>query len=387
MVAINSQSLNRTGLEHLSQITVDEFAGLDFKPKYLEAKSDRFSPHLVLNADHQAKKRILLVSHLDTVYTTEEEQHNNFSWKEVEDKVYGPGVIDIKGGTVMIALVLKALKEFYPDLYQSVNWAVLLNSSEEMGIGDFSSLYREMFDFKHVLAALVFEAGRFEKNSFKIVVSRKGIVHCYIRVYGRGGHAGNAHHLGASAINQLSLLITKFEKLTDYETGITVNTGIVTGGKQRNRIPEFAEAVMEIRAFDAGLLKLAIEEINSYAGDGTVKSHSEGKACDIEIEFSKSSDPWSENRDTNGLFAIWKQAGSDLGYTVVKQKRSGGSDACGLWDLCPTIDGLGPSGDNAHCSESIPERGIEPEYLQISSIVPKALLNVTALVRLLKTSS
>jgi glutamate carboxypeptidase len=45
---------------------------------------------------------------------------------------------------------------------------------------------------------------------------------------------------------------------------------------------------------------------------------------------------------------------------------------------------LGPTGDNAHCSEQSPDGSKEQEYTLISSFVPKAMLNITAIIKLVE---
>jgi glutamate carboxypeptidase len=49
----------------------------------------------------------------------------------------------------------------------------------------------------------------------------------------------------------------------------------------------------------------------------------------------------------------------------------------------PTIDGLGPAGGNAHCSERSLDGSKDQEYVRISSFVPKASLNSLAILKLL----
>jgi glutamate carboxypeptidase len=63
--------------------------------------------------------------------------------------------------------------------------------------------------------------------------------------------------------------------------------------------------------------------------------------------------------------------------------RGGLSDANYLCHLGPTLDGLGPSGANAHCSERSSDGRKVPEYVDLSSFVPKATLNLLAIERLL----
>jgi hypothetical protein len=59
-----------------------------------------------------------MVSHLDTVFPPEEEARNNFHWSVEGDRIFGPGTHDIKGGTVMMWLVLRALQAQAPEVFE-----------------------------------------------------------------------------------------------------------------------------------------------------------------------------------------------------------------------------------------------------------------------------
>jgi glutamate carboxypeptidase len=49
----------------------------------------------------------------------------------------------------------------------------------------------------------------------------------------------------------------------------------------------------------------------------------------------------------------------------------------------PTLDGLGPWGENDHCSERSADGSKLPEYVEVSSFVPnKAALNTVAILKL-----
>ena len=63
---------------------------------------------------------------------------------------------------------------------------------------------------------------------------------------------------------------------------------------------------------------------------------------------------------------------------VVAGRRGGGSDGCHLWDLVPTLDGLGPVGRNAHVS-----KGPDPESVDPKSFEPRAKLSVALFRKLL----
>ncbi|NLF65334.1 MAG: M20 family metallopeptidase, partial [Chloroflexi bacterium] len=58
------------------------------------------------------------------------------------------------------------------------------------------------------------------------------------------------------------------------------------------------------------------------------------------------------------------------------------SDGNYFWDVLPCLDGLGANGGNAHCSERSEDGLKEQEYVRPDSLVPKALLNCVALLRL-----
>ncbi|MFM8360339.1 MAG: M20/M25/M40 family metallo-hydrolase, partial [Verrucomicrobiota bacterium] len=65
---------------------------------------------------------LALVSHLDTVFPPEEEARNQFRWQPEGDRIYGPGTHDIKGGTVMMWLVLAALRDLAPADFDRATW-------------------------------------------------------------------------------------------------------------------------------------------------------------------------------------------------------------------------------------------------------------------------
>ena len=115
---------------------------------------------------------------------------------------------------------------------------------------------------------------------------------------------------------------------------------------------------------------------------GEVRSPADGYACEVAVEILTESTPWPRNAGTDGLYRIWKQAADELGLAVGAEERGGLSDGNLIWNAVPTLDGLGPWGDNDHCSERSPDGAKLPEFVELSSFVPKAMLNVVALQKL-----
>jgi glutamate carboxypeptidase len=322
-----------------------------------------------------------MVSHLDTVFPPEEEARNNFHWLREGDRIYGPGTHDIKGGTVMMWLVLRALQTQHPALFEDLTWKLLWNSSEEQLSHDFGDVCRAHFD-KGTLAALVFESeGRFG-NERLMVVARKGRATWRVTVNGRGAHAGAKHRHGANAIVQLAHTLQRIAAMTDYSRELTFNIGTVSGGTVLNRVPHEAVAEGEFRAFSPEVYGQAKSALLALTGPGEVRSVADRHACDVKVEILTESRPWPRNAHTDRLAAIWCDAGKEVGAPVNIEQRGGLSDGNLIWDAAPTLDGLGPWGDNDHCSERSADGSKVPEYVEVTSFVPKALLNAAAIQKL-----
>jgi len=385
MVEINSYTENREGINKLGSFTAKCFAPFGFKPEFIPSVSASFGNHLVLTRRGNSPRNIVLFSHLDTVFSTAEEERNHFGWQREGDRIYGPGTVDIKGGTVMMWLVLSALSAHAPDVFDEITWQCFLNASEERLTVDLASLCRSRLDNK-TLCALVFEAEGRSNREQLIVVARKGRGTWRVTVTGRGAHAGGKHDHGANAAVQLGKTIQQVASLTDYSRGLTFNVGSVTGGTQSNRVPHEAVAEGEFRAFRPEVYEDGKSKLLALGGPGEVSSPVDNFKCGVRVEILNETGPWPRNPATDRLFQIWKQAGAGLGLVLGPEERAGLSDGNLIHDAVPTLDGLGPWGDNDHCSERSADGSKLPEFVQVSSFVPKAVLNVTAILRLLKES-
>jgi glutamate carboxypeptidase len=385
MVAINSFTENREGVNRLGRFTADCFAPLGFTSESVRSANPGFGDHLALTRPGRSPKSIALVSHLDTVFPPEEEARNNFRWQPEGERIYGPGTHDIKGGTVMMWLVLSALRTQAPAIFEEVTWKLFWNSSEEMLSHDFGELCRRRFD-RETLAALVFESeGRFGDERL-MVVARKGRATWRVAVAGRGAHAGARHRHGANAVVELARTIQRIAALTDYSRELTFNVGTVRGGTVLNRIPHEATAEGEFRAFTPEAYARGKEGLLALAGPGEVRSLVDRYSCEVKVEILSESRPWPRNPDTDRLLRLWVEAGKETGIAVDCEERGGLSDGNFLWDAVPTLDGLGPWGDHDHCSERSADGSKLPEYVEVTSFVPKATLNSIAILKILESA-
>src|SRR5690349_10450330 len=122
MVGMNSFTDNRDGVNRLGRFTADCFAPLGFKAEFVPSANPGWGDHLVLVRPGMSGRGIAMISHLDTVFPPEEEARNNFQWLVEGDRIYGPGTHDIKGGTVMMWLILSALRAQAPKEFGDITW-------------------------------------------------------------------------------------------------------------------------------------------------------------------------------------------------------------------------------------------------------------------------
>jgi glutamate carboxypeptidase len=182
----------------------------------------------------------------------------------------------------------------------------------------------------------------------------------------------------------MARVVQQINSMTDFSKRLTFNVGRVSGGTVLNRVPHEAISEGEFRAFDPAVCQEAKSRLLALTGLGEIRRAADGYPCEVLVEITSESRPWPRNPGTDQLFHLWRQAGDRVGIPANCEERGGLSDGNMIWDAAPTLDGLGPWGDNDHCSERSPDGSKLPEYVEISSFVPKAILNVEAILELWK---
>ncbi|HWL55000.1 MAG TPA: M20/M25/M40 family metallo-hydrolase [Chthoniobacteraceae bacterium] len=386
LVDINSHFDNADGVNENARRIIAQFSPLGFQSHRALASVPGRGEHLFLDSGGKGPA-IALVAHLDTVFTSQEEELHDFHWQEAPDgRIFGPGTLDIKGGTALIWLMLATLAEESPELFRSVRWILAWNAEEEAAASrSFGAACLACFP-KDLLAALVFEADNAVRDEgISLLNARKGSAVYRVEVAGRGAHAGARHGDGANAIWQLARIVDRLQGMTDDATELTINVGSFHGGKGANRVPHEAVADLQVRAYDRGVFEAACAKIEALAGVGEITAARDGYPCTVTVKKMGSIGPWPQNEQTDRLLSFWKKAGERLGLPVTWHPRGGVSDGNHLARHFPALDALGPAGANTHASERSPDGAKEPEFVYAPSFVPKAAVNLTA-IRLLVDS-
>jgi glutamate carboxypeptidase len=126
VVNINSGTTNLAGVRAVGERFRAEFDALGFRTRWVDGASFSRAGHLV--AEHVGTgPHILLIGHLDTVFEPDHPFQRFERLSRTEAR--GPGIIDMKGGDVIIVHALKALKA--AGALQDAHLSVIMTGDEE----------------------------------------------------------------------------------------------------------------------------------------------------------------------------------------------------------------------------------------------------------------
>jgi glutamate carboxypeptidase len=311
--------------------------------------SVKYGDHSVFHAPKPASQNgVILVGHIDTVFPKEK-----FTGYRSDGKIArGPGVLDMKGGLVIVTFALKALQQL--GLLDQLALTYMVVSDEEVGSPDSTPHLRRIA--LGAKASLVFESGR---AGDAIITRRKGTGSLTAVATGKAAHAGNAHREGVNAIWAISRFIDRLQGLTDYDAGTTINVGKVAGGIGKNTVPDQAEALVDLRYVtreESDALRARILHATENLGVQGAK---------VEVQWGPGRGPMEKSEAAEKLRASYAECQHESGLGTGEMGLvGGGSDAATTSALgVPSIDGLGPRGTGFHTLD---------EFVELDSFVPKA---------------
>ncbi|MGH9475997.1 MAG: M20/M25/M40 family metallo-hydrolase [Terriglobales bacterium] len=292
----------------------------------------------------------LLLGHLDTVYATG--TLARMPVRNDGERLWGPGVYDMKGGIVQLLFALRALAA--AGRMPRRRLRILLVFDEETG----SRASRPLTEAcaRGAGAALVLEPAADEGGKLK--VARKGIAVYRLAAEGRAAHAGVDFTQGASAIVELAARVVEVAGWSDTASGLSVNPGIIAGGTRLNIVAANAEAQIEARAWSAVELAGFDRRLRALApSDARVR---------LSVEGGLNRPPMEPTPASLALAAHAQAIGRELGLHLEYTGTGGGSDGSFAAALgVPTLDGLGAVGAGAHT---------DLEHIVISALAPRAAL-------------
>jgi glutamate carboxypeptidase len=299
---------------------------------------------------------VVLVGHHDTVFP----RGSFVGFRRDDARVYGPGVLDMKGGLAVVRTALAALADC--GALAGLPVAVISVSDEETGSVDGRRPLEELA--RGAACGLVFEAGRLTDA---IVTRRKGTGKLTVTARGKAAHAGNNLADGINAIWALARFIDAAQRMTAADGSVTLNVGKISGGTSANTVP--AEAKCEI---DVRLVRGSDGDTLLAALDRVARELAAESGAQFIIDGGIRRAPLEPLAGTPAIVARYAAAAIAEGLGGAEAPlMGGGSDANTLSAIgIPAIDGLGPRGKGFHTPD---------EYAEIATFEPR----VMALVRFL----
>ncbi|MEM0439816.1 MAG: M20/M25/M40 family metallo-hydrolase, partial [Sulfolobales archaeon] len=277
-------------------------------------------------------------------------------------KAFGPGVLDMKGGIVVMIAALRALRDAGSRVLKDTSITIFLNSDEEI----LSPSSMHMIDAEASTSdlAVVFEPAR---PGGGYVRSRWGVARCLVKVYGRAGHAGwvSSGVAAGSAIHELVRRISEVLGYAEKRGDVLLNVGVVRGGERFNVVAPYAEAEIGVRSPSLESLKRAVSDMNNIFA----------RVQDIEgvrTEFHVMSmwPPLIETERNRDALKHFERAANELGRSLGVEDTSGASDANHISQYTAVVDGAGAVGGNPHSPD---------EYIDIDRTLERAVITARAL--------
>ncbi|MGC9219771.1 MAG: M20/M25/M40 family metallo-hydrolase [Solirubrobacteraceae bacterium] len=306
---------------------------------------------LIAKMAGHGRARLLLLGHLDTVFSHAEHRPPHVDGQ----RLYGSGVIDMKGG-VAFALALARLLD--PVGYAEMS--LLLVTDEEWRTAPFAHSDR----FGGYDACLCFEAGEADAHGINgVVVQRKGAGTLRVLASGRAAHSGVAPESGRNALLALADVAIRGAALSEPNGDdlLTVVPTVLNAGGASNVVPAGGELVFDIRA--------AHTEAFARVRD-SVPQELDGVRLQAVLDRV-----WPAMNSRHAAEPVLARAAAQLGRPVVGRSRGGASDASHFAGQIPiTIDGLGPRGAGAHTPEEHLDLGSLQDRLAVALAVAEAVI-------------
>lgn len=364
VVNINSGTQNLAGVREVGKVFRAELDALGFKTTWVEGAAFKRAGHLV--AEHpgsgpfdgaQGRPRFLLIGHLDTVF----EKDSPFQKFEriSPTAARGPGIIDMKGGDVIIIQALKALNAIGALKTMDVT-VVMTGDEEDPGEPQSAARAALVAAAKGRDIAIGFEDGAMDPKT--AIVARRGTTSWQLRVKGKPAHSSQIFRedLGSGAIFEAARILHAFREKLAGEQYLTFNPGVVLGGTavdfdaeqargsafgKTNVIAEHALVSGDLRTISREQLERTKKAMQSIVAQAL--PHTEAT-----LTFDEGYPALSPTEGNQRLLELYDRTSRDLGFgpvVSVSPMKAGAADVAFVSGHVKMIlDGIGLMGADDH---------------------------------------
>jgi len=356
LVNINSGTMNFAGVRQVGDVLRKELDALGFQTRWVDGAPFGRAGHLIAERTGTGP-RLLLIGHLDTVF----EPTSPFQkFEKISDTTaLGPGVIDMKGGDVIMLQAFKALKAAGALGKMSIT-AVFSGDEESSGRPLELARADLVAAAKKSQYAIGFEDGSGDPRT--AVISRRGATSWTLRSTGLPAHSSQIFRsdIGAGAIFESARVLEQFRARLSSEQYLTFNPGYAIGGTdvrtdstqpggsaygKSNVVSKEMRIFGDIRALSPEQLAKAKQTMKSITASPLPHTTSE-------ITFDDGYPPLAPTEGNRRLLALYDRTSRDLGYSsvvAVDPMRAGAADVSFAAPYIPmALDAVGLAGWDDH---------------------------------------
>lgn len=326
--AYDKQTIDRM-VDHISSFAQNE--GLQVTRTPMEKCGD----FLTVEINPGCEKAGLFMAHMDTVF--DKGVFGDPPVRRDENRMYGPGVIDCKGGIAIALLCMKALLDTGFDKHIRL----ILTSDEE--ISNILGGEKEQQFFREQAAGFPCAINCETAERDEVVIARKAILKYRLDIKGVGGHAGKHVFIAKNAVVEAAHKVVALSEKS-VPNGTTYSCNIIQGGTVLNVIPDSCSLSVDVRALTVADMEDAKKTIEQIAQTAFIP----GTSCEVTLLSTRP--PMEKQPQTmellEKLLSVCHKY--NLG-TLTPIEAGGGSDSCYTQAAgIPSICGMGASGGLQH---------------------------------------
>lgn len=275
------------------------------------------------NSDNE-EYDILLLGNLDNAYELSEHEY----FHESEQKLYGTGIWENKGGLTVMIAALQSLR--FVKLIKKIKIGILLTSDDSLQ-GKFAKnvVKRISSNAKYVLGL----HGAFLNGG--LVTSRSGaaVYHCQMNLK-KADNAGSV----AKACSLFSKLISNWSDLSDAENGLVISPHNFQLESNITEPYAHGSVRLSVRFNDSDQMKLIDTKIKKFIP----KKYK--NLIHIQIEGGERRPSMIRSQKVEFLWKIIRDIANKLDINLREEHRWSSADICLVDQSKYTIDGMGPIG-------------------------------------------
>ena len=351
LAGIESDSNNAEGLAEMADVLESRLRNLGFTTRREASPTDVNADTVIGVKEGTGVQNVMLMAHMDTVF--EPGTLARMPVRIEDDKLYGPGVVDNKGGIAVILHSLEILDRLEWTDYASIT--VLFNPDEEIGsAGSGAVISRISAENDTVLS---FEMGGSEARGMAwVLAGAASYAQITMTVRGFSSHAGTDPQKGRNAILEMSHQILATRDVADDIPGAQLNWTNIISDKAYNQIPDVAVAVGDARITVDGAAEELLEALKARVAESNLVA---GTETTIELQILRPG--FKANSDGFKLAGLAQQIYGEVtrrSFYVVPMIM-GATDAgyAAVSEDVVVLEGFGPSGDSIHSPSEYVDTG------------------------------